>query len=156
MVSVDVQALDIEPPSWIEQIDPFIQLVLKALDYKKEAELSITFTNDAQIRILNNEYRGKDSATDVLSFCQNEGFEFDIPGIPLALGDIVISIDTLRTNSEYFNENYFIELQRLVIHGILHLMGMDHSDNDPTQPMLIKQEEILSSLKENTLFYGYI
>lgn len=156
MVEIDVQALDIEPPSWIEKVEPFIQLVLQELEYVDNAELSVTFTNDTNIKKINKEYRNKDSATDVLSFCQSEGFDLVIPGVPISLGDIVISIETLKTNSEYFNENYFIELQRLIIHGVLHLMGMDHSDNDPSQPMLVKQEKLLLSLKENTTFYGYI
>ena len=58
-------------------------------------------------------------------------------------GDIVISVDTLAKNAVEFDVSQDQELKRLLIHGILHLSGMDHSDNSPEQPMLQFQEIVL-------------
>ena len=58
-------------------------------------------------------------------------------------GDIVISVDTLKKNANYFSVSENEELKRLIIHSILHLSGMDHSDNSKDQPMLVLQEDIL-------------
>jgi len=65
-------------------------------------------------------------------------------------GDIVISIDTLFRNADEFNVAVDEELKRLLIHGILHLSGMDHSDNSPEQEMLKLQESILTDLLKET------
>jgi probable rRNA maturation factor len=60
-------------------------------------------------------------------------------------GDIVISLDMLTQNARYFSVSENDELKRLLVHGILHLEGMDHEDNDPARPMLVLQEQILET-----------
>jgi rRNA maturation RNase YbeY len=60
-------------------------------------------------------------------------------------GDIVISLETLKTNAAYFHVDEDEELRRLIIHGILHLAGFDHPTNNPEEPMLVLQEKILSN-----------
>jgi probable rRNA maturation factor len=109
-------------------------------------DLSIALTDDPGIRLLNRDYRGKDEPTDVLSFGQGEWFEDGEAGRRYLAGDIVISLDSLMANSEYFGVDPDLELSRLVLHGILHLNGMDHEDNDPGRPMLALQEKILEEL----------
>lgn len=120
-------------------------LVLLELD---EVEISLVFTDDEMMQRLNREYRGIDSPTDVLSFCQDadEDVSVDIPGEARYLGDIIISLDTLQRNSDYFKVDYTEELRRLLIHGVLHLKGMDHETNSHDEPMLQIQEELLSKL----------
>ena len=125
-------------------IKEFLGRVLEVLG-KDKWEVSILFTCDAFIHKLNNEYRGKDEPTDVLSFAQVDSKEtFPEKGGFFYAGDIVISMETLAKNAEYFGISMNEELKRLLVHGILHLSGMDHENNNPDQPMLVKQEKILN------------
>ena len=120
--------------------------MLKVLDVlgKDKWEISLLFTGDAFIQKLNKEYRGKDEPTDVLSFAQLDNKEaFPSKGGRFYAGDIVISMETLAKNASYFGTSMNEELKRLLVHGILHLSGLDHENNNPDQPMLVKQENIL-------------
>ena len=138
-VLVDFQ--DIEEPSCIVPVSEFMQ---KILEFEKIAdwEVSILFCSDAFIQNLNKEYRAIDVPTDVLSFSMGEWYENEKQKIYRA-GDIVISMPALYRNAGEFKVDPDEELKRLLIHGILHLEGMDHETNDSSEPMLIKQEAIL-------------
>ncbi|MBV8345844.1 MAG: rRNA maturation RNase YbeY [Candidatus Eremiobacteraeota bacterium] len=84
--------------------------------------LSLSLVRDEAIRTLNREYRGKDRPTDVLSFPLGEP-----PGRPQRLlGDVVISVDAARRQAHEYDATLQRELYRLLIHGLLHLMGHDH------------------------------
>ncbi len=109
-------------------------------------ELSIVICNDLFIKNLNREYRGKDEATDVLSFPQIDDDCLLFPDGIMYAGDVIISIETLKRNSFEFNVDINEEFKRLLTHGILHLKGYDHEDNSPEQEMLIFQEELLKKL----------
>ncbi|MBN8548537.1 MAG: rRNA maturation RNase YbeY [Deltaproteobacteria bacterium] len=85
--------------------------------------LSLLFTDDTEIHVLNREYRGKDKPTDVLSFSQLEGGN-KIPSP--SLGDLVISLDTTLKQSKKYRVTLSRELLRLLVHGTLHLFGYDH------------------------------
>ena len=125
-------------------VKDFLRQVLDMLE-KDKWEVSILFTGDAFIQKLNREYRGKDEPTDVLSFAQVDNKEaFPEKRGRFYAGDIVISMDTLAKNASYFGISMNDELKRLLVHGILHLSGMDHKNNNPDQPMLVKQEKILN------------
>jgi probable rRNA maturation factor len=121
--------------------------ILQALD-KNDWEISLLLTDDKTIRQLNKEYRNIDRATDVLSFSQLEGSPFPDKkkGNPLIAGDIVISIDTLKQNSLRWKVPLKQELLRVLVHGILHLSGMDHNEDDPDDAMLSLQEKILDQI----------
>ena len=126
---------------------PVKDFLLKVLDKlgKDKWEVSVLFTGDAFIQKLNRDYRGKDEPTDVLSFAQVDNKEaFPENRGRFYAGDIVISMDTLAKNASYFGIGMNEELKRLLIHGILHLSGMDHENNNPDQPMLVMQEKILN------------
>jgi probable rRNA maturation factor len=103
--------------------------------------LSIFFCGDSFMRNLNRQFRGNDAATDILSFESGETRR----GIFYA-GDIVISVDTLKRNAQSFSCSLDEELRRLIIHGILHLDGLDHETNDESEPMLRLQEELLGAI----------
>jgi len=91
-----------------------------------DAELSILLVDDAAMRLLNREWRGLDRTTDVLSFAQREGQgPGDRPPTSL-LGDVVVSLDAARRQSRRFGHPLERELARLLVHGILHLVGHDH------------------------------
>ena len=125
---------------------PVKEFMLKVLDVlgKDKWEVSVLFTGDAFIQKLNRDYRGKDEPTDVLSFAQVDSKEaFPDKGGRFYAGDIVISMETLAKNAEYFGISVNEELKRLLVHGLLHLSGMDHENNNADQPMLVKQEKIL-------------
>ena len=87
-----------------------------------DAGISMTLVSDATIRAINREHRGKDKATDVLSFpLEPEPFTHE-----RLLGDIVISIDTARRQAADYDAPLQRELYRLAIHGLLHVLGHDH------------------------------
>jgi probable rRNA maturation factor len=141
MSKVDVSAEDVLLPAWSNSMSEF---ALKVLDELKRDnwELSILLCNDKTITELNNRYRGKNEPTDVLTFNLGETIQNGKKTTYLP-GDIVISLDTLGENSRYFQIPPDEELRRLIIHGILHLDGMEHETNNPDEPMLRVQEEIL-------------
>jgi len=145
----------IKEPDWLDAAEAFIQKAAKELGYDKE-EVSILFCNDEYIRELNREYRNIDAPTDVLSFESDEEYE-DEEGQWKCVGDIAISLDTLPLNAEYFNEDKNSELKRLLLHGLLHLNGMDHGEEHiekgkaPQCDMLVLQEKILKKLKDEII-----
>ena len=151
MNTIAITWQDIPEPKWGAQILPFLETVLTQLEYTNW-DLSVVFCRDAFIHELNKTYRQIDSPTDVLSFEQGDEYDDEDGTLRFNAGDIVISLDSLRSNAETFNVAMNEELKRLLIHGILHLSGMDHSDNDPQQEMLQLQEKILGEYN-NTVIY---
>jgi len=140
---------DIPEPSWLGRAEAYAGHVLAALG-KDNWILSLLFCADDFIRTLNREYRNRDEATDVLSFQMGDTLEEEGRTF-LVAGDIVISIPALERNAEEFGVKADEELRRLIIHGILHLSGMDHGDNSPLQPMLAEQEEIVKTVQGEIL-----
>ena len=108
------------------------QRLLDAAGYP-QAQLSITLVGDATIRKLNREYRRKDRPTDVLSFPLGDG-----ASQPL-LGDVVISVATAKRQAAEYDATLQRELERLLIHGILHLLGHDH--HKPGERLRMEREE---------------
>ena len=105
-------------------------------------EVSVTICNDEYIHKLNKEYRGKDKATDVLSF---PILEFDTPEVMTLLGDIIISVDTASKQAEEYGNTLERELCFLAVHSSLHLLGYDHEISEEEEKYMIsKQKEILS------------
>lgn len=106
--------------------------VLSLLDYP-EAELSLSLVTDAAIKVLNTEDRAISSPTDVLSYSLVEGKYAKFRG--RLLGDVVISVETAQRQA--FDQGVSIEeeLLRLLIHGVLHLVGYDHQTVEETQEM---------------------
>jgi len=151
---VTVSAEDIPLPGWSLRLKSFARKVLARLG-RDRWELSVLLCGDGTIGDLNLRYRGKQGPTDVLSFSQAEGGGFPPELSPNANrwlhGDIAISLDTLRENTREFGVAEDKELRRLLIHGILHLDGMDHHTNDDDEPMLRLQENILEELADQRI-----
>ena len=145
----------IKEPAWLENAESFVAKAAEELGYSGQ-EVSILFCGDSYIQELNKLYRNIDAPTDVLSFENDEEYE-DEEGSWKCVGDIVISLDTLPVNAEYFNEDKNAELKRLLVHGLLHLNGMDHGEEHiqkgvaPVCQMLILQETILEKLKDEII-----
>ena len=145
----------IDEPDWFESVEPFVNKVMGELKFDGE-EISMLLCNDTYMQELNKTYRNIDSTTDVLSFENDEEYE-DEEGKWKCAGDIVISLDTLPVNAEYFNESRNDELKRLIVHGLLHLNGMDHGEEhieknvQPVCEMLVLQEKVLEQLKDEKI-----
>lgn len=146
---------NLETPEWFDKVEPFLQKVLSELKIDQE-EISILFCKDDVIQELNRDYRNIDAPTDVLSFENDDVYEDD-EGKWKCAGDIVISLDTLPVNSEYFEVDINSEFKRLLVHGLLHLNGMDHGEEHieqnkkPECEMLVLQENILEKLKDEII-----
>jgi probable rRNA maturation factor len=98
---------------------------------ERDSSLSLSLVSDAAIRALNRAHRGKDSATDVLSFSLDAQLEPSRVGVGVSapermLGDVVISIETARRQAAGYDATLQDELYRLLIHGVLHVVGHDH------------------------------
>lgn len=145
MNKILVSFQDIVPRPWAVKIESYIQSVLAAIE-RDCWEVSIVFCSDAFIQELNREYRKKDEVTDVLSFEMGETIVEDSVSFYLA-GDIVISLAALERNAKDFEVDMDEELKRLLIHGILHLSGMDHITNEKDEAMLLLQENLRTSLQ---------
>jgi probable rRNA maturation factor len=113
----------------------------------------ITLTNNEKIKDINNEYRKINNATDVLSFPMFDRSE--IPELKIdkpefsqeeVLGDIIISIEKVKEQAEEYGHSFTRELAYLVTHGMLHLLGYDHIEEDEQAEMRKKEEEILGLL----------
>ena len=98
---------------------------------RKVGEIGYMFVNDEKILEVNNEYLGHDYYTDVITFDYCEG--------NILNGDIVISLDTVRTNAEKFGKTYEDELFRVIIHGVLHLCGIN--DKGPGEREIMEENE---------------
>lgn len=98
---------------------------------RKVGEIGYLFVDDEKILEVNNEYLGHNYYTDIITFDYDEGDVIN--------GDMVISLDTVRTNAEQFGKEYDEELYRVIIHGILHLCGID--DKGPGEREIMEAAE---------------
>lgn len=105
-------------------------------------ELSILLTDDETIAGLNAQWRGKDEATDVLSFPQQDG---EVRGG--LLGDLVVSVPTAQRQAEGLGHDLTSELRVLMAHGLCHLLGHDHQGPDDTARMVAAERVLLDALK---------
>ena len=111
---------------------------------RDNAELSILLTDNAGIQKLNKRYLKKDRPTDVLSFPMWDfNSEPRTPNSPLILGDIVISVETAKIQAKENGVTLNQEMARLLIHGILHLLGFDHEKGRKEALRMKKEEERL-------------
>lgn len=113
--------------------------VLRAV--AKPAELSIVLSSDADVRVLNRDYRGKDKATNVLSF--PSGLSSDLSGTDM-LGDVILAFETVSMEADRDGKSLASHLRHLVVHGILHLLGYDHETEEEASEMERREVEILA------------
>ena len=107
---------------------------------RKVGEIGYLFVSDEKILECNREYLGHDYYTDIITFDYDEGDRIN--------GDIVISLDTVRTNSEKFGKPYDEELHRVIIHGILHLCGINDKGPGEREIMEANEDRALALLDE--------
>ena len=122
-----------ETTAWIRKV---------AASYgKKVGEVGYLFCDDEHILEVNNEYLGHDYYTDIITFdyCEDDVLN----------GDLVISLDTVRSNAELFNKDYNEELHRVIIHGILHLCGLNDKGPGERKLMEVAEDKALKLRIEN-------
>ncbi|MEI2385652.1 rRNA maturation RNase YbeY [Breoghania sp. JC706] len=107
------------------------------------SELSVVFSDDAEVQVLNRDYRGKDKPTNVLSF---PGGDEEGPVFGPLLGDIVLARETVLREAEEAGRSFEQHLIHLIVHGILHLFGYDHQIDQEAEIMEGLETRILASL----------
>ena len=125
-----------------QKINQKLRKVLRDLDLP-DAELSVLITDDVTISELNRRYLGKEGPTNVLAFPMDEG---SLSGHSSVLGDVVVSVDTATKESNQSGEPLERTLLRLLIHGLLHLLGHDHEHSRAKARLMEKEQERLLAL----------
>lgn len=120
-------------------ISKWIKTVAQSYE-KQVGEIAYLFCNDEKILEINNEYLQHDYFTDIITFDYTEGIVIN--------GDIFISLDTVKTNSEKFSTQYDEELYRVIIHGILHLCGINDKAPGEQEYMTECENKALSILSK--------
>lgn len=140
----------ISASTWQTLFERWLAILHKDLPPAPKYELSLRLTDDAEIQTLNAQYRHQDKPTDVLAFA---ALEVDFPQplemrsqLPLYLGDIVISVDTAKRQAQQQGHTLTTELAWLAAHGLLHLLGWDHPDEDSLLQMLDQQNIMLQTV----------
>jgi probable rRNA maturation factor len=114
------------------------------------SEVSVLLADDATVRKLNADYRGRDRATDVLSFSTFDNVLEEMPGHlgpgPLPLGDIVLAVETVQADAAAAATPFSDHVSHLVVHGCLHLLGYDHQTADDGARMERLERGILAQL----------
>ena len=114
----------------------------------EDAEVSVTLTDDAHIHVINREYRGVDRPTDVISFALTESEEPEIIGGEEheLLGDLIISLERVQAQAEEYGHSTLRELSFLTVHGMLHLLGYDHMEEEERLEMEEEQRRVMEEL----------
>jgi probable rRNA maturation factor len=146
----------------VENLIQVIEFALKEEEVDIKCEVSLLFVDNNEIKEINNDTRGINKETDVLSFPMLEyenkkvfkeiykNYKFsqsDFDGEDLVLGDIVISLEKALEQSKEFNHSYEREASYLVVHSVLHLLGYDHMEDEEKSIMRTREEEILNELR---------
>lgn len=146
---------------FINRIGEVCDFTLKEEKVEKNYQISLLFVDNEEIKEINEETRGINKSTDVLSFPMLDyekgkvyknmyiGYEFDetyMDGDELVLGDMVLSLEKALEQSVEYNHSYEREVCYLVVHSILHLLGYDHMQEDEKKIMRKREEEILNKL----------
>ena len=123
-----------------------IREACKEIDIQDDLELSVIFVDDKRIHEINREYRQIDRSTDVISFALEDSEQYYIEGMPREIGDIFISIDHAKMQAEEYGHSFYREMCFLFTHGLLHLLGFDHMNEEDEKVMFGRQKTILDAL----------
>jgi len=135
MIEIDIL---IEAGDWPNTSEDFVTDILRqGLSHVEEqGEVSVVLADDAFVQNLNRDYRGKDKPTNVLSFPQ------DAP----MLGDIVLAYETVVREAGEQDKSFDAHFSHLLIHGLLHLLGHDHEEDEEAEEMEALEVEILEKI----------
>lgn len=121
--------------------------VLKREGVEREVEISLSFVDEDEMHALNKEWRGIDRTTDVLSFECDSAFDESIPlDETLELGDVILAPGVIARQAPGFGNAPADECRLMLVHGMLHLLGYDHIEDDEAEVMEAREDEILREL----------
>lgn len=157
IASIDAPALassdssaPITPEIWESWFQQWLSQLQPDLSPTHAYELSLRLTTDQDIQTVNDQYRHQNQPTDVLAFA---ALDVDVPyaqemaeSMPFYLGDIIISVETATVQAQQQGHSLIQELAWLATHGLLHLLGWDHPDDDSLQQMLNQQALLLQGI----------
>jgi probable rRNA maturation factor len=138
MISYQADGVEL-PKIKHREITAWIKAVAKTYG-RRVGDIGYMFVDDEKILEVNNQYLGHDYYTDIITFDYDEG--------DMISGDLVISLDTVRSNAKLFGKNYADELNRVIIHGVLHLCGINDKGPGEREIMEAHEEKALALLKE--------
>ncbi len=122
-----------------------VKTTLECENFNRDCMVSVTFTDNRLIREKNKEFRGIDSATDVLSFPMYDMKNGDVPleGEVCELGDIVLSLERAKEQAEEFGHSYERECAFLTVHSVLHLLGYDHVNSEEEEMEMRERQRVV-------------
>ena len=131
-----------------QEIRKWAEATLRAEGLTQTPDMAVVITDNESIQALNRDFRGLDEPTDVLAFGEEKPGPFVLaPGEPMYLGDVVISLERAEAQALEQAASTKDELQLLLVHGILHLLGYDHATDDGQRQMWDRQDAILKMFK---------
>lgn len=135
---------------WMKYEQDFIRVMKqceKTLDITKDYSVSLIFTDAKEIHEINRSYRNIDRPTDVISFAMMDSEnDYEMPEGENELGDIFISIDAVREQAESYGHSVRREVCFLFTHGLLHLLGYDHMNEEDEKVMFQIQDVIIDEI----------
>tara|TARA_B100000965_G_scaffold296864_1_gene255089 strand:- start:3037 stop:3591 length:555 start_codon:yes stop_codon:yes gene_type:complete len=152
-ICLDSESINLmeNPSFWNKEIASWINFVQANEEFEcpqlvrsaSKLSLGLELTNDKKISYLNHTWLGQSKSTDVLSFPMIDETSFAFSSEFIELGDIIISVPTAIRQAKENKVDLFRELRWLATHGLLHLLGWDHCDQESLTQMLITQEQLL-------------
>lgn len=133
-----------------KEFTDIIHTTMQLLKIEDDIELSCIIVDDEEIHRINREYRNIDRPTDVISFAYEDDEVFEIEGMPRQLGDIFISIDKAKSQAEEYGHSFKREFCFLFTHGILHLLGYDHVNDEKEAEMMFGLQEVILNVQKIT------
>ncbi|RAU23841.1 rRNA maturation RNase YbeY [Paramagnetospirillum kuznetsovii] len=151
-IEIDVR---MDCPAWIEALPDaearcgrLAATALEAVELPDGVvELSIVLADDAIVQDLNRNWRGKNQPTNVLSFAALDDEDAPlVPGAPLMLGDVILAYETTAAEAKEQGKPFADHFSHLVVHGVLHLLGFDHEDEDEAVEMEALESTLMAAL----------
>lgn len=126
----------------LDTLNNYLNFLVKKRNLE-DAIFNIIFVTSEKIHEINKEYRNVDRVTDVISFALEDSIEDYVEEIRM-LGDIYICVEKMKEQAELYNHSVLREMCFLTTHGLLHLLGYDHMEEDDEKVMFSLQEELLN------------
>lgn len=130
-----------------DELNAIAAHVLAAEGVEREVEISLSWVDEDEMHELNREWRGIDRTTDVLSFECDSPFDEDIPcDVMVELGDIILAPEVIARQAPDFGNSPADECRLMYVHGLLHLLGYDHIQDDEAEVMETREDALLREL----------
>ena len=157
MIDIILECVNEEDLKYEEMISKAAEAVLECENHDFDAEISVTLTDNDEIREINREHRGIDKETDVLSFPL---YDFETPSVfdeaqvsidgdVRVLGDIVISVEKIIAQAAEYGHSVEREMSYMTVHSMLHLLGYDHMTDEDKTLMRSREEKVMEYLDIN-------